>query len=69
MEFPKRAILLAGGPLNNKFVVDSGQAEIRVGVINKANSHPIEGVAVYEPNNARDVAFFLENRWACANEA
>ena len=69
MESMKRAIFLAGGPLNGKFVVDSGQTEIRVGVSRKINSHPIDGVAVYEPHNNREVAFFLENRWAIPNEA
>jgi crotonobetainyl-CoA:carnitine CoA-transferase CaiB-like acyl-CoA transferase len=63
MNEPK-AIKLVGGPYNGRVIADCGAVVIKMCIYDGPPRKGVRcGVAHYEPNEDRTMAFFLTNEW------
>jgi len=54
-------ILLQSGPWHDKYIDDLGTSEIKMPIENRKTNE--SGVAVYIPEETRDVAHWSHNEW------
>lgn len=58
-----KKITLINGPLNGTRIKDLGTVQIQMPLREGQEAGARIGTSIYEPNEDRSLAFFLENQW------